>query len=176
MPTPRKQNLEKKRRGKPTGRAVTSPETLARHQEAADLAVQGFSYGEIAARMEYGSPSAARYAVNAHFKRGATEAAEHLRPKMVARAELLWRHAVAAMLEGRSAGDMDQFDKGHRAADRALGRLMTLHGLAGPGVTVNQVNVGAEASSLDQLKAEFTALLGSGQAIEGEVVEVADTP
>lgn len=177
MPTPRKHSLEKRRRGKPAGRAVTSPETLARHQEAADLAVQGLSYVEIAAKMKYGSPSAARYAVKAHFDRGATEAAEHLRPKMVAKAELLWRHAVAVMLEGRAAGDADQFSKGAVAADKALGRLISLHNLTGPAVTVNQVNVGAGATSLDELKLDFMRMLEAGPAVAPVVVEaeVVDT-
>lgn len=176
MPTPRKPEHLKKRKGPARGNAVASPEVMAKHQQAADLAVQGFSYTEIAKQLDYRDPSAARYAVNAHFKRAATETAEHLRPRMVARAELMWRHGIAAMLEGRANDDVDQFSKGAVAADRALGRLMTLHGFAGPGVTVQQVNVGAEASSLDQLKAEFTALLAAGQAFDGEVVEASDTP
>lgn len=175
MPTPRKPEHLKKRKGPARGNAVASPEVMAKHQQAADLAVQGFSYTEIAKQLDYRDPSAARYAVNAHFKRAATQTAEHLRPKLVARAELMWRHGIAAMLEGRANDDVEQFSKGAVAADRALGRLMTLHGFAGPGVTVNQqVNVGAEASSLDELKAEFNRLMVKGQAVEGEVVEVHD--
>ncbi|WP_280505780.1 hypothetical protein [Nocardia farcinica] len=150
---------------------------MAKHQQAADLAVKGWTYSEIAAELGYTNPASARYAVNAHFKRAATEAAEHLRPRYTARAELLWRHAVTVMLEGVAGGDLDRFEKGHRAAEKALGRLMMLGGFTGPNVTVNQVSMGAEASSsLDELKAEFLRLMEKGQAIEGQVVEVADTP
>ncbi|CRY73679.1 hypothetical protein SAMN05421776_105349 [Nocardia farcinica] len=181
MPTPKKPGA-KKRRGKSAGNSVTSPATMARHQAAMDLSVQGFSYAEIAERLGYGSGSAARYAVNAAFKRAATESAEHLRPRLAARAELMWRHGIAMMLEGRSVGDLDQFEKGARVADRAYGRMLTIHGLAGPGITVNQQFNTGDAATLDQLKAEFTALMqdppavAPGDVVDGEVVATEDSP
>ncbi|MCM6777890.1 hypothetical protein NDR87_31675 [Nocardia sp. CDC159] len=153
------------RKGKAAGKV--DPETMARQQRCLDLAVRGLSYCEIAEHEGYSGESGARQAVHAALRRAATDAAEVVRPLMIARAEKLWEHGYAVMLEGRDEQDIDKFLKGASAADRALGRLMSLHGLD----RVPAVKVSMEGMpDLDRLKREMLQLLDGGETIEGEVV------
>ncbi len=137
---------------------------MAKQQRCADLAVQGLTYREIAEHEGYKDESGARAAVHAVFRRAATDAADILRPKIEARIELLWTAGLQVMQEGREQDDEGKFRAGATVADRALARLMRLYGLDQPTV---EVHVGGE--SLDNLKAQFTAML-DGQVVDAEVV------
>lgn len=151
------------------GKAAPNPDTMAKQQRCLDLAVRGMTYLEIAEAEGYSGESGARAAVHAAFKRAATDAAEVVRPLMIARAERLWEHGFGVMLEGRDQDDMDKFVKGAKVADSALARLMRLHGLD----QVPAVQVSVEgAPSLESLKQQFGELLDrpAGEVIEGEVI------
>lgn len=153
------------------GKAVSkvTPETMAKQQRCLDLAVRGITYAEIAEHEGYSGESGARAAVHAALKRAASEAAETVRPLMIARAEKLWEHGFGVMLEGRDQQDIDMFVKGAGVADKALARLMRLHGLDEPPAV--QVSVGTD---LESLKRDFAKLLDAGEPIEAEVVEGGD--
>lgn len=155
-----------------TGKAggKVDPETMARQQRCLDLAVRGITYAEIAEEEGYAGESGARAAVHAALKRAATSAAETVRPLMIARAEQLWAHGFGVMLEGRDQGDMERFAKGASVADKALARLVRLHGLD----QVPAVQVSVEgAPDLTQLKRAFSELLDGvgGDVVDGEVVD-----
>ncbi|WP_280332063.1 hypothetical protein [Nocardia wallacei] len=142
---------------------------MAKQQRCLDLAVRGLTYADIAHEEGYANESSARSAVHAALKRAATEAAETVRPLMIARAEKLWEHGFGVMLQGRDQQDIDMFVKGAGVADKALARLMRLHGLDEPAPV--QVQVGTD---LESLKRDFAKLLDerdSPELIEGEVVD-----
>ncbi|MEU1550246.1 hypothetical protein [Nocardia sp. NPDC005745] len=164
MTTPKDPKATRPRRGK----ARATPDEMARQQRCADLAVQGLTYAEIAVEEGYASESGARAAVHAVFRRAATDAADVLRPKIEARAELLWTAGLQVMRDGRDEGDLDKFKAGATVADRALARLMRLYGLDQP---VVEVNVGGE--SLDSLKAQFMRML-DGDVVDAELVSAGD--
>jgi DNA-binding CsgD family transcriptional regulator len=152
------------------GAAVTKIEVKAKQQRCLDLAVKGLTYAEIAEAEGYASESGARKAVNAALKRSAKKAAETVRPLMVARAEKLWEHGLGVMLEGRDEGDMERFAKGASVADKALARLMRLHGLDTPDVSVQ---IGAGAGELERLKNDFMLEINkaAGGVLDAELVE-----
>lgn len=151
------------------GAAAPDPETIAKQQRCADLAVQGLSYTEIAEHEGYASESGARAAVHAVFRRAATEATEVIRPKLIARAEALWVKAYGLVLRAGETGDTDDLIKGLNAADKALARLSKLYGLDAPDVTVQ---IGSSPGELEALKAELDALMsGQAPAIDAEVVD-----
>lgn len=152
------------------GNASPAPDTMAKQQRCLDLAVRGITYAEIAEHEGYAGESGARAAVHAALKRAATSAAETVRPLMIARAEQLWAHGFGVMLEGRNQGDMERFVKGASVADKALARLVRLHGLD----QVPAVQVSVEgAPDLAQLKRAFSELLDGvgGDVVDGEVVD-----
>ncbi|WP_157121222.1 hypothetical protein [Nocardia miyunensis] len=152
------------------GNASPAPDTMAKQQRCLDLAVRGLTYAEIAEEEGYAGESGARAAVHAALKRAATSAAETVRPLMIARAEQLWTHGFGVMLEGRDERDIDKFVKGASVADKALARLVRLHGL--DQVPAVQVTVEG-APDLAQLKREFAELLdgAGGDVVDGEVVD-----
>ncbi|MGW5514634.1 hypothetical protein [Nocardia africana] len=156
------------KKGKAAGKV--DPETRARQQRCLDLKVRGLTYADIAEEEGYAGESGARAAVEAALSRAASEAAEVVRPLMVARAEKLWEHGLGVMLEGRDQGDMERFAKGASVADKALARLMRLHGLDAPDVAVQ---IGAGAGELERLKNDF--LLEINKAAGG-VVDVELVP
>lgn len=152
------------------GNAVAKLDTKMKQQRCLDLAVQGLPYWQIAEAEGYASESGARKAVNAALRRAAKKAAETVRPMMVARAERLWVSGIEVMQEGRDEQDMDKFKAGASVADKALARLMRLHGLDEPAPV--QVTVGG--TDLATLKQEFEKLLDGRpppELIEGEVVD-----
>lgn len=159
-----------------TGKAAgkVDPETRARQQRCLDLVVRGnFTYAEIAEREGYAGESGARAAVEAALKRAANEAAEIVRPTMIARAEALWAKAYGAVLraEGRAefAEDSDELIKALNAADKALARLSKLYGLDAPDIAVN---LGGDPAELERLRADVTRMLeGSAGVVDGEVVD-----
>ncbi|RJO71415.1 hypothetical protein D5S18_24910 [Nocardia panacis] len=134
------------------------------------MKVRGLPYADIAEREGYASESGARAAVEAALMRAAAEAAEVVRPLMIARAERLWEHGLGVMLEGRNDGDMERYSKGAAVADRALARLMKLHGLDTPDVALH---VGAGAGDLERLKADFLLEItrAGGGVVDAELVE-----
>ncbi|WP_280499353.1 hypothetical protein [Nocardia cyriacigeorgica] len=168
MTTPRKPGA-RKRHGPSKGAASPDPDVMAKQQRCADLAVQGFTYTEIAEAEGYASESGARAAVHAVFRRAATESTEIIRPKLLARAEALWIKAYGLVLRAGETGDADELVKGLNAADKALARLSKLYGLDAPDVTVQ---IGASPGELEALKGELDALLsGQTPAIDAEVVD-----
>lgn len=153
------------RNGKPGGKV--DPETQVKQQRCLDLVVQGgFTYAEIAEQVGYAGESGARQAVDAILKRRAGEAAEVVRPKMIARAEALWSRAWRAVLRADDAGDVDALVKAMNAADKALARLSKLHGLDAPDIAVH---VGADSGELERLRLEVREMLDAG-VVDAEVV------
>lgn len=151
------------------GNAVAKIDIKMKQQRCLDLAVQGLPYWQIAEAEGYASESGARKAVNAALKRAAKKAAATVLPMMIARAEKLWASGIEVMQEGRDEADMDKYKAGASVADKALARLMRLHGLDDPAPV--QVQVGTD---LESLKRDFAKLLDerdSPELIEGEVVE-----
>ncbi|NKY47991.1 hypothetical protein [Nocardia cerradoensis] len=156
------------KKGKAAGKV--DPETRARQQRCLDLKVRGMTYADIAEHEGYAGESGARAAVEAALARAEKQAADVVRPLMVARAEKLWEHGLGVMLEGRDEGDMERFAKGASVADKALARLMRLHGLDTPDVSVQ---IGAGAGELERLKNDFMLEINkaAGGVLDAELVE-----
>lgn len=156
-----------------TGKAAgkVDPETQVKQQRCLDLMVAGnYTYAEIAEEVGYASESGARQAVDAILKRRAGEAAELVRPRMIARAEALWGRAWRAVLRADDDGDVDALAKAMNAADKALARLSKLHGLDAPDIAVN---IGGDPAELERLRADVTRMLegSAGGVVDGEVVD-----
>lgn len=142
---------------------------MARQLRCVELRAQGRTYADIAEVEGYAGESSARSACRAVWKRAAVKVTDEWRARLSAHAEELWFAGTAVMEQGLARENLKMFTEGHRAADRALGRLIQIHGAAAA-----PMPVGEDVPSLEDIKRAFEEQLargGSGEPpIDVEVV------